>query len=54
MICSRIITRTLLHSKNFITPISATRKNIFNFANYKPPLPTDIDVGNLTGLLQAN
>jgi hypothetical protein len=54
MICSRIITRTLLHSKNFVTPITNTHKNLFNFANYKPPLPTDIDVGNLVGFWKAN
>jgi len=54
MIAQKIITRTLFHSKNFFTPINNTYKNLFTFSNYKPPLPTDIDVGNLTGFWQAS
>lgn len=54
MIAQRIITRTLLHSKNFITPIKSTHKNLFSFSNYKPPLPTDIDAGNLVGFWQTS
>ncbi len=54
MIAQRIITRTLLHSKFFITPVKTTHLNLFSFSNYKPPLPTDIDVGNLVGLSQSS
>lgn len=58
MICSKIITRTLFHSKYLIptasNSVSKTHRNIFRFSNFKPPLPTDIDVGNLAGLWQAN
>lgn len=54
MLASKIITRTLLHSKNLLTPASSTYRQLFHFSNYKPPLPTDIDVGNLSGLYQAS
>lgn len=53
MLAQRLITRTLLHSKNFVTPYPNTHCNRFTFSNYKPPLPTDIDVGNLYGLAQT-
>lgn len=53
MLAHRLITRTLFHSKNYITPINNTHRNLFTFSNYKPPLPTDIDVGNLYGLSQT-
>ncbi len=54
MLAQRLITRTLFHSKNFVTPYPNTHCNLFNFSNYKPPLPTDIDVGNLYGLAQTS
>lgn len=54
MICSRIISRTLLSSKNFIPPVTRLHRNVFSFSNFKPPMPTDIDVGNLAGFFQAN
>lgn len=54
MICSRIISRTLLKSQNLFTPVSRVHRNVYNFSNFKPPLPTDIDVGNLSGFMQAN
>ncbi len=54
MLAQRLITRTLLHSQNFVTPYANTHSNLFTFSKYKPPLPTDIDVGNLYGLTQAS
>ena len=54
MLAQRLITRTLLHSKNYITPIANTHHNLFAFSNYKPPIPTDIDVGNLVGFSQTS
>jgi hypothetical protein len=54
MICSKIISRTLLQSKNLFPPVTRVHRNVYNFSNFKPPLPTDIDVGNLAGLLQSN
>ncbi len=53
MLVHRLITSTFLHSKNGITPINNTYRNLFNFSKYKSPLPTDIDVGNLYGLSQT-
>ncbi len=50
MLAHRLINPTFLHSKNYITPINNTYRKLFTFSNYKPPLPTDIDVGNLYGL----
>ena len=54
MICSKIISRSLFQSQNLFTPVTRLHRNVYSFSNFKPPLPTDIDVGNLTGLMQAN
>ncbi len=50
MICSKIITPTFLNVKNFIKPVLRSQNNIYNFSKYKTPLPTDIDISNLSGL----
>lgn len=54
MICSKIISRSLFQSQNLFNPVTRLHRNVYSFSNFKPPLPTDIDVGNLAGLMQAN
>lgn len=54
MICSKIITSTLFNTRNIFVPIIRSHSNVYSFSNYKPPLPTDIDIANLKGLLTAN
>ncbi len=54
MFCTRILTRNIFHTKNLMAPIAKSQANMFGFSSFKPPLPTDIDTGNLAGLLNAN
>jgi hypothetical protein len=53
MILSSIITRRIFPSRNLFTSFMQLNNNRFNFSNFKPPLPTDVDSGNLYGLLNT-
>jgi hypothetical protein len=54
MISSKILTSKIFHAKNFVPMIKKSNINVFSFGNFKLPLGTDIDVGNITGLLSVN